>query len=249
MINSDLQKLEPGNRVRLFEVNGEKFGAGILRFHSHALPHTPEEIAAAEGDEDKLPAKPIWWQGNEYSAWPVIITDIDVSSDGQSSQPKLTVANISGAITALCLRFDDMLQAKVIIRDTFKHYLDSVNFPDGNDEADPMQERVQVFFIDMKSGETNEAVEFTLSSPADLQGLLIPTRQIHSLCTWAMRNQYRSGNGCDYAGTNYFDENGNETNDPSQDQCSGLLIDCKKRFGAESELPFGGFPGSALIRR
>ncbi|HFO2534991.1 TPA: phage minor tail protein L, partial [Yersinia enterocolitica] len=27
------------------------------------------------------------------------------------------------------------------------------------------------------------------------------------------------------------------------------LVDCKKRFGAENPLPFGGFPGSALIKR
>ncbi len=142
-----------------------------------------------------------------------------------------------------------MVQAKVIVHDTFKHYLDAANFPDGNPEADPEQEKVQVYYIDSKSTETNEIVEFTLSSPADLQGLLIPTRQIHSLCTWCMRGDYRSGNGCDYAGTLYFDEKGNPTDDPSKDKCSGLLVDCKKRFGADNPLPFGGFPGAALIKR
>ena len=38
MLNTDLQKLEPGNRVRLVEVDGTKFGADILRFHSDTLP-------------------------------------------------------------------------------------------------------------------------------------------------------------------------------------------------------------------
>jgi len=33
-INSDLQKLEPGNWVRLFEMDGSAFGAGLLRFHA-----------------------------------------------------------------------------------------------------------------------------------------------------------------------------------------------------------------------
>ncbi|PVF11381.1 phage minor tail protein L, partial [Yersinia pestis] len=33
------------------------------------------------------------------------------------------------------------------------------------------------------------------------------------------------------------------------DKCSGLLVDCKKRFGADNPLPFGGFPGAALIKR
>lgn len=248
-INTDLQRLAPGNRVRLYEVDGSQFDGPLLRFHSDTLPHTPEEIAAAGGDETKLPAKSIWWQREEYSAWPVQVEGIEMSSDGQSAQPKLSVANLDGSITALCLAFDDMVQAKVIVHDTFKHYLDAVNFPDGNSEADPEQEKVQVYFIDSKSTETNEIVEFTLSSPADLQGLLIPTRQIHSLCTWCMRGDYRSGNGCDYARTLYFDEKGNPTDDPSKDKCSGLLVDCKKRFGSDSPLPFGGFPGSALIKR
>ncbi len=29
---------------------------------------------------------------------------------------------------------------------------------------------------------------------------MIPTRQLHAICSWCIRNQYRSGNGCDYAG-------------------------------------------------
>lgn len=248
-INTDLQKLEPGNRVRLYEVDGTKFGADVLRFHSDTLPHTPAEIAAAGSDETKLQAKPIWWQGKEYSAWPVQIEGLATASDGTSAQPKLSVANLDGSITSLCLTFDDMVQAKVTIHDTFAHYLDAKNFPDGNPEADPEQEKLQVFYIDSKSAETNETVEFTLSSPMDLQGLMLPTRQIQSLCTWCMRGWYRTGNGCDYAGTRYFDDKGNPVSDPSLDKCSGLMSDCKKRFGDSSPLPFGGFPGSALIKR
>lgn len=76
-----------------------------------------------------------------------------------------------------------MLQAKVTIHDTLGKYLDANNFADGNPTADPTQEKLKVFYIDAKSGETNEVVEFTLSSPMDLQGLMIPTRQLHSLCT------------------------------------------------------------------
>ncbi len=171
-INTDLQRLEPGNRVRLYEVDGSKFDGPLLRFHADTLPHTPEEIAAANGDESKLPAKSIWWQGEEYSAWPVQVEGIEMSSDGQSAQPKLSVANLDGTITALCLAFDDMVQAKVIVHDTFKHYLDAVNFPEGNSDADPEQEKVQVYYIDSKSTETNEIVEFTLPAQQICRGCL-----------------------------------------------------------------------------
>ncbi|WP_163311209.1 phage minor tail protein L, partial [Klebsiella aerogenes] len=85
----------------------------------------------------------------------------------------LKVANIDASITALCLYYDDLVQAKVTIHDTLAKYLDARNFPEGNARADPTQEKRKVFFIDAKSEETNEAIEFTLSSPMDLQGIMI----------------------------------------------------------------------------
>ena len=199
-------------------------------------------------DESKLPAKSIWWQGIEYAAWPCQIEGIESSTTGSSAQPKLTVANLDGSITALCLAYDDMLQAKVSIHDTLAKYLDARNFPQGNTSADPTQEKLKVYYIDSKSVETKLQVEFTLSSPMDLQGLQIPTRQLHSLCTWCIRGKYRSGDGCDYAGTRYFDKFNKPVSDPSLDVCSGNLTGCKLRFGENNELSFGGFPGTSLLR-
>ncbi|MBU9815502.1 phage minor tail protein L [Rahnella sp. C60] len=248
-LNSDYQKLEPGNKIRLFEVDGTGFGVGdVLRFHSYNIPHTESEIIAAGGDETKLPAKSIWWQGIEYSAWPCQIEGIEASTAGSSAEPKLTVANLDGSITALCLAYDDMAQAKVSIHDTLAKYLDARNFPQGNPTADPTQEKLKVFYIDRKSEENKRQVEFTLTSPMDLQGLQIPTRQLHSICTWCIRGKYRSGDGCDYAGTAYFDKFNNPVGDPSLDVCSGNLTGCKLRFGENNELSFGGFPGTSLIR-
>ncbi|PHM40485.1 phage minor tail protein L [Xenorhabdus szentirmaii] len=249
MISADVQKLAPGNTIRLYEVDGTAFGADILRFHAYGVPLTPDEIEAAKNHPDTFKPKSIWWQGQEYGAWPVRIEGLDMSSDGQSARPKLKVANLNGLITALCLRFDDMVQAKVTIHDTLMHYLDVVNFPEGNPTANPEQERKQVFYVDRKESETNESVSFELASPADLEGLKIPTRQIHSLCTWCARGWYRTGKGCDYAGTRYFDENDNPVDDPSKDRCPGLLKSCKLRFDEDEPLPFGGYPGAALIRR
>ncbi|MDU3156343.1 MAG: phage minor tail protein L [Hafnia alvei] len=249
-LNSDYQKLEPGNTVRLFEVDGSAFGLDeVLRFHAYNLSHTPEEITAAGGDDAKLAAKSIWWQGKEYGAWPCQIEGLEMATSGSTAQPTLTLANLNGSITALCLRFEDMAQAKVTIHDTLAHYLDANNFPEGNPTADPEQEKKQVYYIDRKSLENDETVEFELASPADLRGLQIPTRQIHSLCTWCSRGWYQTGKGCDYAGTRYFDENGQPVDDPSQDKCGGLLSDCQKRFGENNPVPFGGFPGAALIRQ
>ena len=249
MITADYQKLEPGNEIRLLEIDGSVFGMDdVLYFHGHNIAHSEAEILTAGGDETRLPAKPIWWQGNEYMPWPCIIEGIESTTSGRDAQPSLKVANIDASITALCLYYDDLVQAKVTVHDTLAKYLDARNFPEGNAAADPTQEKRKVFFIDAKSEETNEVIEFTLASPMDLQGIMIPTRQLHSICTWCIRNKYRSGDGCDYTGQRYFDKNNISVTDPALDVCNGTLSACKLRFGEDNELPFGGFPGTSLIR-
>lgn len=246
--NSTIQKLEPGDTVRLIEIDGTEYGAEILRFHDAPLTYSETEILAAGDDESKLAGKSMWWQGLEYGPWPFEVEDLEMTSDGQAPQPKIKVSNVSGVVTALCLTFDDMAKFKVTIHDTFAEFLDARNFENGNPSADPTEEKVQVYYIDRKSSEDDESVEFELASPADLRGIRIPTRQIHGLCTWCHRGWYRTGRGCDYAGTRYFDVKGNPVDDPSKDVCGGFRSDCQKRFGDGEPIPFGGFPGAALIK-
>ncbi|MCG3461060.1 phage minor tail protein L [Xenorhabdus bovienii] len=244
-INADLQRLAPGDKILLFVVDGSAFGGPELYFHNQPIPYTENELE----NPDQLPIKSIWWQGVEYKPWPVRIEGLEVSSDGSVASPMLSVANLDGAISAMCLAYQNMAQARVTIRMTFAHYLDARNFPEGNPGANPTQEKIDVYYIDSKTHEDNTAIKFALSSPADLQGIQIPTRQIHSLCTWCMRGLYRKS-PCNYTGDRYFDEDGNPTDDPSKDACSGLLsTGCEPRFGKGNQLPLGGFPGSALLRR
>ncbi|HCT5192838.1 TPA: phage minor tail protein L, partial [Enterobacter roggenkampii] len=97
-LNADYQKLESGNDVRLIDVDGSSFGlTDVLRFHNYRIPHTEAEIIAAGGDESKLPAKPIWWQGNEYAAWPYQLEGLEKSTSGSNATPSLTVANIESS--------------------------------------------------------------------------------------------------------------------------------------------------------
>lgn len=49
-LNSDYQKLEPGDSIRLFEIDGRAFNMGeVLYFHGYNVPHSAEEIVAAGG--------------------------------------------------------------------------------------------------------------------------------------------------------------------------------------------------------
>ena len=206
-------------------------------------------------DESKLGPKPIIYGGKSYEFWPFQLTGLELSTD-QAAEPTLSASNLDGHITALCLQFKDMVNAKVSVIDTYAVYLDAVNFPDSvNPTADPTAYTLQTFWMDTKSSEDDEVVTWSLSSPADLQGLVIPTRQITSLCDWALRGHYRSGDGCTYNGTAYFDAKGNAVADPALDVCGGCLSDCRKRFGAgladpnAAILDYGGFPATTLLSR
>lgn len=246
--------LSPSGRIRLVEVDASDFSGGIHRFHYCPFPHTPTEIRNAIAAGTDLAPKQIYFAGIMYDFWPFQVTDMAMSTD-QAAQPKLEVSNLDGTITALCLQFKDMLNAKVKVIDTFAEFLDARNFEDGNPSADPAAYSYQQFWLDTKNSEDDESVAWTLSSPADFQGQMLPTRQITSICEWALRGQYRTGDGCTYNGNAYFDVKGNRVSDPALDVCSGMLGHCRKRFGAgladpnSAQLDFGAFPASTLISK
>jgi lambda family phage minor tail protein L len=244
---TQFQKLEPGAEIILFELDGSDFGADVIRFHGHAIAHTPEELVAAGASADELPAKAIWWQGNEYAAWPVQIEGIEAGSDGQAARPRFVAGNVNGRITALCLAFEDLLQFRLTVRTTLAQYLDAENFPSGNPDADPTQEATEVWYLDQKTSEDGESVSWELASPGDVANEKIG-RQCTTLCHEAMTGQYR-GPVCSYTGP-YRDIDGNLTDSPEKDECDGCLATgCIPRFGEGNPLPFTGFPAVSIIAR
>ena len=148
-INSDIQSLEPGRIIELFEVNCSAIGGDDLRFHGY------------------LHSAAIVWQGEEYRAWPITAAGFERTSDARQPSPTLTVGDINGTISALCVALGDLVGAKVFRRRTLAQYLDAANFPGGNPSADPNEQfPVEQWRIEQKSDEQpGQQVEFTLSSP------------------------------------------------------------------------------------
>ena len=218
MIESDTQRLEPGNIVTLLEVDGSLLGAGVLRFHSHMQ----------EGD--------ILWQGNLYSPWPYEADGFEMAADGSSS-PRLKLANLDGAITSFCIAFDDMIGARVVRHRTMAKYLD------GRPDADPNEHfPIEVWMVEQKLSENNEFVDFELSNSLNFDGIQLPRRIVVSnSCFW----KYRSSE-CEYLGPPVADEYDNPTTDPAKDRCGKRLQSCKLRYGDNQPLPFGGFPAAGL---
>jgi lambda family phage minor tail protein L len=219
-ITADIQQLEPGALIELFEVDCSAIGGDILRFHGH------------------LQSTSIFWQGNEYKPWPLQAAGFERTSDPQQPSPTLTVADINGTISALCVYLDDLVGATVKRHRTLSRYLDAINFPDGNAGADPTAEMsVEIWRVEQKSDEQpGRTVEFTLSSPLDFGGQQAPSRQIVGICQWKYRDAV-----CGYTGTSYFDANDNPVDDPALDRCSMKTSGCECRFGVNNPLPFGGF--------
>ncbi|PND31548.1 phage minor tail protein L [Achromobacter pulmonis] len=239
-INADVQKLEVGAVVRLFELDASNIGGATLRFHGYAQ------------------AGPIWWQGNRYDPWAIEAEGLELTGEGEQPTPKLRVGNVGmqedgtplgGVISALCLALDDLVGARVVVRRTLGKYLDARNFPEGNPTASPDEHfQDDIWIVQQKTGETKETVEFELSSALDFTGQMLPARQIIAgVCGWLSIGGYR-GTYCGYTGARMFDIEGNPVSDPALDRCSGLLSDCKKRFGEYETVNFGGFPSADRIR-
>lgn len=229
-ITSELQKLAPSSIIELFQLDATPFGGDVYYFH-----------AGTNGLRQN-----ITWQGQEYVTYPVQITGFEFIAGGQLPRPKLVVSNVTGIITLLVLAYDDLLGAKVTRKRTMAKYLDAVNFTGGvNPDADPDAEFPDdVYFIESKTNENKNAVEFELSASFDVQGVKLPRRQIiQNICPWKYR-----GAECGYTGTNYFDSNDDSVGSSALDVCGKRLSSCEVRFGTNAELPYGGFPAAGLIK-
>lgn len=225
-INSDVQKLEPGAMWEGFELDATAIGGGVVRFCG-----APSQSA-------------VIWQGNEYALWPIHAEGFARTSD-QQPNPKLSVGNVDGSISVLCLMYEDLVGAKLTRRRTFVKYLDAINFVDGNPTADADQEfPPEVWFIERKSNENAEQVDFELSSALDFQGVKLPRRQIiANQCPWTYR-----GAGCGYVGPPVANALDQPTNDPLLDVCGKRFQSCQLRQWPDGILNFGGFLAAGLIR-
>lgn len=227
MIKADLQKLNAGVIVELYQI------------------HTEDNIYYLHNGVNEI-GESVVFDGNVYTRFPIEASDFQKSSQGAIPRPKLKVANVIGLIGALLKETDDLIGSKVIRIRTFAKYLDAVNFKDGiNPQADPSAIIDQeIWFVDRKVSENAIFVELELTAAYDVEGTRLPRRQIvQNVCIW----KYRSSQ-CGYTGEPVADQMDRPTSDPEKDVCGKRLNSCKLRFGVLNQLPFGCFPSAGLIR-
>lgn len=215
---SDLQAVAPSAIIELYvlELNVLQHGvADVYRFHAGTSLNANGEVV---------------WAGNSYQRFPVEADGFEYSGNGQLPRPKVRVSNILGTITALLLTLPDGLEGAKFTRiRTLVRYLDAVNFPGAVNPygmPDPTAEFPrEVYYVDRKTVETRDVVEFELAAAFDLAGIRAPKRQcIGNICQWV----YKSAE-CSYVG--------------ALPTCAKTLADCKAHFGDTAELPYGSYPG------
>ena len=247
MLESDLQKLSVTGLVTLYELDATKLGAGIFRWHGHVSSDSWRIIDDTVIDDGATVKRDIIWQGQTYSPMPIQTDGLEVRGDGKASTPTLALANnvngVQGAISALCLQYDDFAGARLTVINTMAKYLDAANFTNGNPQA-ANEYRKQVWYVEQKTSENRLAVSFELSNPVDFEGARIPSREITNYCHWVVHGRYR-GQECQYMGAARFTDKGVPTTDPAKDKCGGRLSDCRIR---NNEGRFGAYPSSALIK-
>ena len=236
-LQADSYRLNPGNLVEFYVVDMEPIGGGVIRLH----PGVNEF------------EQPVVWQGQTYSPFPLESEGYEKSSQGPVPRPRLRIANVgnevnkAGEMGALALEWGDLVGCRVTKYVTLTKYIDAANFKNGNPTADPSQYFMpEIYFIDSKTHEDKNYIEFELAGATDLIGVRVPGGQINrTICTWNYRSEE-----CGYTGPPVADKSDMPTTDPAQDRCGRRLSSCKLRYpqamtpGSTVSLPCRIFPGA-----
>jgi len=194
---------------------------------------------------------PVIFGGYTYTLYPIEAEGFEKGSEGTMPTPTIKVSNVLGGISSILQEYGDLVGATVRRIRTFRKFLDDQETADP-DAYFPIDE----FVVNRKTSQNKVYVEWELRSVLDLEGKYIPKRVcLRNICThryriWRENADLPEGGQfdytcaeCPYTGTNYFQKDGNPTTIAADDKCGKRLSDCKKRFGDNAELPYGGFPG------
>jgi phage-related protein len=253
-IANAVQEISPSALIELFqlELNVTQHGvAETYYFHAGTNSNDYQELI---------------WNAQPYMALPIEVEGFEYTGQGTLPRPKMRISNLMGTITALILTLPEGLEGAKLTRiRTLARFIDAANFKSddylltednfalmyedstfiyqevGNPfgAPDPTAEFPrEIYFVDRKSAENRDVVEFELASAFDMAGIRAPKRQCITRCQWV----YRSAE-CSYTGTNYFNASDAPVGNASEDVCGKRVDSCKARFGQNAELPHGGFVG------
>jgi lambda family phage minor tail protein L len=232
-VYEELSVLAPNAIIELFELQLDNtlHGASTTYYWHNGVN------AAVTGN--------IVFAGNTYVRLPVEATGFDYSSSGSLPRPTLRISNLFSDMTTLLLLVNATTPGNDLGGATVRRIRTLKKFLDGEAAADPNARfPTEIWYVDRKSNENRDLVEFELASKFDLAGVMLPQRQIiANVCQWKYR-----GAECGYTGSSYWNVNDQVVGTLAADVCGKRVESCKLRFGATAELPFGSFPGAGLTQ-
>jgi lambda family phage minor tail protein L len=166
----------------------------------------------------------VTFNGNVYNPIPIRVEGFETAV-GVSPEPKVLIGNTDGIVSAFLRQYSNFRAAKITRLQTKPQYLGLPTNPNY------VLGYPQVFRVNRPSNVNGISVALELQSIFELQRVQIPGRKFYrDRCPWT----FRDGN-CGYTGSGFS-------------TCPNTLGGCKQRFGANSVLPFGGFPTIDLIK-
>ena len=172
--------------IDLFEIELES-NEGYLRFHG-----------------SKNFDKNLVFQNKEYIFIPCEFSQLETTSDGRQSRPKIKIGNINNYISRVLQDRGDLIgknfnRKKILAKD-----LDNSNFANGKNPFGVSNFNTYIafdkFIINAKVGENKTEVELELVTKVDIQSLTIPARKItNDTCSWNYRCY-----GCNYGNTRTY---------------------------------------------
>ena len=163
--------------------------SGNVSFNVNANISNPTVYLFHSGNNMK-DSLDIVWQSNTYSRMPVKAEGFKYSGKGKLPRPTLTLSNLLGTITSILqltnqiTALSDLSGAKVTRRRALSKDLDEVNFPSDvnpykSGSVDPSAELPrEVYFIERKTIENRNIVQFELVSSFDLFGISAPKKLV-----------------------------------------------------------------------
>lgn len=234
--HSELQSVAPGAVIELYQLQ--------LNTEQHGVEQTYYFHAGINADQ----TGDVVWDGQAYTRFPVVVEGFEYSGRGELPRPRFRVSNVLSTVTTILAGLPNGLGgAKVIRIRTLVRFLDAVNFSGGTNPYGTPDSTAEfpreIYYVDRKSAENREVVEFELAAIFDIAGVRAPKRQcLRNLCQW----EYRSAE-CSWTGTTYYNAANEPVSSAAEDVCGKRLSSCRIRFG-RTELPYGAFPGLGQFR-
>lgn len=230
-IKEQIQKLQVGELVILYELDTSIYGGGIYYF----APYT-------KGDSELIK-----FNNKDYYPIPAQITGYTLKSNGSLERPALYVANADRSFNTLIGQYNNLNGCILRIRTTFRQYLDDGTDPDITAQTEP-----QLFRLQQKTSHDKSTIQWELAPLIDNQKAMIPRNIVAAEKCIARYRSWDSDTSsfiyvqsslcCPYTGTNYFDDTGAAVSAPA-DKCSKDLYGCRLRYPNTGDvLPYMQFP-------